>query len=135
LVHKLLNCLEFCSHAIRIDKNHRIGLIAEMLSVVACFSGSPPGKAAHQVAHGLVGLQVMRHLDQRTGQVTAECLTSIQEFPIVHILKDGVGDRGSELCEDIRRRHRVQDARVSQLLDGMPGVVIHTESRPSSETF
>ncbi|MBW2690194.1 MAG: hypothetical protein JRC99_09725 [Deltaproteobacteria bacterium] len=56
--------LEFCSHVIRVDKYHRIGLIAGMLSVVACFSGSPPGKAAHQVAHGLVGLQILRHLCQ-----------------------------------------------------------------------
>ncbi|MCD4767635.1 MAG: hypothetical protein K8R34_14120 [Methanosarcinales archaeon] len=39
----------------------------KMLSVAACFSGSPPGKAAHKVAHGLVGLQILRHLCQRKG--------------------------------------------------------------------
>ena len=52
LVHKLWHRLEFHSHTIRVDKCHRIGLIAEMVSVVACFSGSPPGKVIHQVAHG-----------------------------------------------------------------------------------
>ena len=44
-------------------------------------------------------------------------LAQIQEFPVAHILMDGVGDQGFELCEDICQSHRMQGACVPQLLD------------------
>ena len=111
---------------------YQTGLIAGMLSVVACFSGSPPGKVAHQVAHGLVGLQVLRHLCQRKDPATAALrLAHIREFTVAHVPAGGVSDRSCVLCQDIRRRHRLHDARVLQLLDGLRGVVIRADGRPA----
>ena len=124
--------LEFCSHAIRVDKYNRIGLIAGMLSVVAYLSCRPPGRIANQVAHGLVGQQVMLHLCQRNGQATApQRLAHIQEFTIVHIPLNHISDRASGILLDIRRRHHLQEVRILQLLDGLPCGIIHADGRPA----
>ncbi|MCK5218236.1 hypothetical protein KAR10_01865, partial [bacterium] len=53
-IHQMLRRLRLSSFL----NLYQTGPIADMLSVVACFSGSPPSKVAHQVAHGLVGPQV-----------------------------------------------------------------------------
>ena len=53
LVRKLLKRASFTS---------KEDIKTHLLEFIDCFSGSPPGKVIHQVAHGLVGLQAMRHL-------------------------------------------------------------------------
>ena len=58
LVRKLLKRASFTS---------KEDIKTHLLEFIDCFSCSPPRKVIHQVAHGLVGLQVLRHLCQRKG--------------------------------------------------------------------
>jgi hypothetical protein len=39
--------------------------------------------------------------------------------------------RASQLSQDLRGRHRLQDVRIIQLHDGIPGVVIRADGRPA----
>jgi hypothetical protein len=52
--------------------------------------------------------------------VTAAHLASIQDFPIVHIPLNHISDRARGILLDIRRRQRLQEVRILQLLDKHP---------------
>ena len=125
-------CLEFCSHTIRLDKYHRIGLIAGMHSIVAYYLAARRVKS--HIRWRMVWL-VCRSCgtftSERVKQPPPQRLAHIREFTVAHIPLNHISDRASGFRLDIHRRHRLQGVHVLQLFDGLPCGIIHTDGHPA----